>query len=260
MKKNKFLVIFTLMVYIFLLGPLLIIIGASFSSGNFLTFPPKGFSLKWFENILNVGMFMETLKISLGIAFLATMVALIMGIPAAYAINRYNFKGKNVLNGIFVSPVLIPGIVLGFALLKFLMVENDFPVYLSLFIGHAIILFPYAIRVVSSSLSNFDYSIEEAAMSLGLSKGKTFFKVVLPNIKSGVIAAFILAFINSFNNVPLSVFLSGPGVSTLPIQMLSYVEYNYDPTIAALSVVLMVFTIVLMVIVEKTLGLSYFAK
>ncbi|KGK87633.1 ABC transporter permease [Clostridium sp. HMP27] len=260
MKKNKFLVIFTLMVYIFLLGPLLIIIGASFSSENFLAFPPKGFSLKWFENILNVEMFMETLKISLGIAFLATMVALIMGIPAAYAINRYNFKGKNVLNGIFVSPVLIPGIVLGFALLKFLMVENDFPVYLSLFIGHAIILFPYAIRVVSSSLSNFDYSIEEAAMSLGLSKGRTFFKVVLPNIKSGVIAAFILAFINSFNNVPLSVFLSGPGVSTLPIQMLSYVEYNYDPTIAALSVVLMVFTIVLMVIVEKTLGLSYFAK
>lgn len=97
-------------------------------------------------------------------------------------------------------------------------------------------------------------------MSLGANKVKTFFTIVLPNIRSGVIAAFILAFINSFNNVPISLFLTGPGVSTLPIQMLIHVEYNFDPTIAALSVVLMAMTAVLMFIIEKTLGLSYFAK
>lgn len=134
------------------------------------------------------------------------------------------------------------------------------PIYTSLLIGHTIVIIPYIIRVIGSSLEGFDYAIEEAAMSLGAGKMQTFFKVVFPNITSGVIAAFMLAFINSFNNVPVSIFLTGPGVSTLPISMMSYVEYNYDPTVSALSVLLMIMTIVVMFIVEKTLGLSYFSK
>jgi putative spermidine/putrescine transport system permease protein len=105
-----------------------------------------------------------------------------------------------------------------------------------------------------------DFSIEEAAVSLGATRVKSFFLVVLPNVTSGVIAAFMLSFINSFNNVSVSLFLTGPGISTLPISMMSYVEYNYDPTISALSVILMVFTVLIMFIVEKTLGLSNFAK
>jgi putative spermidine/putrescine transport system permease protein len=127
-------------------------------------------------------------------------------------------------------------------------------------IGHTIVILPYIIRVISSSLENFDYSIEEAAISLGAGGLKTFFIIILPNISSGMIAAFILAFINSFNNVPISIFLSGPGVSTLPIQMMSYVEYYFDPTVSALSVVLMIMTAILMFIIERTLGLSFFAK
>lgn len=258
--NNKFLTAFAVLVYMFLLGPLVIIVGSSFGPDSFLVFPPRGFSLQWFANIFKVEMFLKTFRISMELAGLGTVFALILGVPAAYAVSRYKFKGKNILNSIFLSPVLIPGIVLGFSLLKHLVIVYDFPIYTSLLIGHTIILLPYIMRVISSSLSNFDYSVEEAAMSLGANRLKTFFIVVFPNIRSGVIAAFILAFINSFNNVPVSVFLSGPGVSTLPIQMLTYVEYNFDPTIAALSVVLMVLTVVLMMIVEKTLGLSYFAK
>ncbi len=259
-KKNKPLTIFAFLVYLFLLAPLVIIIISSFGPDKALIFPPKGFSLKWIANVFKIEMFRKTFFVSMQISIIGTLIALILGTPAAYALSRYNFKGKNFFNSIFLSPVLIPGIVLGFSLLKYLVSFLGLNVYMSLLIGHIIIIMPYIIRVISSSLSNFDYSTEEAAMSLGCSKLRTFFIVVLLNIKSGVIAAFILAFINSFNNVPVSVFLTGPGVSTLPIQMLIHVEYNFDPTIAALSVMLMIMTALLMFIVEKTLGLSFFTE
>ncbi|WP_352418262.1 ABC transporter permease [Proteiniborus sp.] len=259
-RKNKGLSIFAFLVYFFLLAPLLIIVATSFGPDKALIFPPKGFSLKWMANIFKIEMFRKSFVISMQLSVIGTIIALIIGIPAAYALSRYNFKGKNILNSIFLSPVLIPGIVLGFSLLRYLVIYSKLPIYTSLLIGHVIIIIPYIIRVISSSLSNFDYSIEEASMSLGANKIKTFFVIVLPNIRSGVIAAFILAFINSFNNVPVSLFLTGPGLSTLPIQMLIHVEYNFDPTIAALSVVLMAMTGLLMFIVEKTLGLSFFAK
>ncbi len=259
-KRNSFLTVFSILVYVFLVAPLIIISITAFGSDEFLKFPPTGFSFRWIENIFKVDMFMKTFKISMEIAVLGTFFALIIGIPAAYVLSRYDFKLKKMLQNLFLSPVIVPGIVLGFSLLQFLIVVNKWPVYPSLLIGHTVTILPYIIRVVSSSLESFDYSIEEAAISLGASRLKTFFTIVMPNVTSGIIAAFILAFINSFNNVPVSVFLTGPGVSTFPIQMMSYVEYYFDPTVAAISVLLMAITAVLMFIVEKTLGLSYFAK
>ena len=135
-----------------------------------------------------------------------------------------------------------------------------FPVYEGLLLGHFLVVLPYIIRVVGGSLEQFDYSIEEVAWSLGCNKFKAFFKVVLPNISSGIISSFLLAFINSFNNIPVSMFLSGPGITTLPASLMSYVEYNYDPTVSAVSVLLMLATIFIMFIVEKTLGISALAK
>ena len=136
----------------------------------------------------------------------------------------------------------------------------NFPVFESLLLGHFLVVLPYVIRIVGSSLDQFDFAIEEAALSLGCQKGQAFFKVVLPNITSGISAAFMLSFINSFNNIPVSMFLTGPGVTTLPTTLMNYIEYNYDPTVSAVSVLLMVATIVIMFIVEKTLGISALAK
>ena len=129
---------------------------------------------------------------------------------------------------------MIPAIVVGFSLFQFLLVKLNLTVTSSLLIGHTLVIIPYIIRVVGSSLEVFDYAIEEAAMSLGCKKSQTFFKVVLPNITSVVMAAFMLA-------------------------MMNYVEYNYDPTVSALSVILMILTIGIMYILEKTLGLSNFS-
>ena len=258
--KNPALAAYVTLVYFFLLGPLFIIAAAAFSGSSFLEFPPRSFSLKWFVNILEVSAFLETFLVSLKIALMGTFLSLIIGVPAAYALSRWAVPGRGVLQSIFVSPVIVPGVVLGFALLRFYNVQGGVPVFQTLLIGHTLIVLPYSIRVISSSLANFDPAIEEAAISLGCPRWRTFFVVVLPNIRAGVMAAFILAFITSMNNVPVSVFLTGPGVSTLPIQMLSYVENFFDPTIASLSVVLIGTTALFMFLIERTLGLSYFAR
>ncbi|UNK18690.1 ABC transporter permease [Paenibacillus sp. N3/727] len=259
-QQHHGLAVFTILAYIFLLGPLIIIMATSFGEGSVLKFPPEGFSLKWYQNIFEVDMFLTTFKVTIIVALVGNLIALLLGVPAAYALSRYQFKGKGLLNSIFISPILIPGVVLGFTMLKYLVVRFQLPVYTSLLIGHIVLMMPFIIRVIGSSLSNFDYSVEEASMSLGASRLKTFFTVVLPNIRSGLIAGVLLAFLESFNNVDISVFMTGPGVSTLPIQMLTYVENYFDPTIAAISVLLMMITALLMFSIERLMGLSYFTK
>jgi putative spermidine/putrescine transport system permease protein len=243
-------------VFAFLLLPLVIILGASLTSGTFLTFPPQGLSLRWFSFVLQQENFISSFQTSLVVATCGTGFALLVGVPVAYALARFRSGLPGWYSSIFFLPVLVPEIVFGFSLLKGVIVEYELPVITALLIGHTIIAIPYAVRVVGASLAAFDFSAEEAAISLGASPLKTFFVVVLPNISSGIIAAFILAFITSLNDVSVSLFLTGPGVSTLPIELFTYVEQHFDPSVAAVSVLLMLLTIAVIAIVERTLGLS----
>ncbi|MFQ3619553.1 MAG: ABC transporter permease [Spirochaetales bacterium] len=256
MKQSRFVLFSLIFLYFFLIGPFLLIFLASFGSEAIMTFPPKGFSLRWFEKVFTVRMFLDAFIISLGLGILSTLAALILGVPIAYALVRYQFVGKGVMEVVFASPAVIPGIVLGFALLRYFILVGNVPIKTSLFLGHTVILLPYTVRVVSAALRNLDLSIEEAAISLGAHPLRSFFLVILPNVQAGVIAAFILAFITSFNNVPLSLLLTGPGIATLPIQMLIYMEYYFDPTIAALSSILIVLTVGIVQTAEKVLGIS----
>ncbi|HWV22006.1 MAG TPA: ABC transporter permease [Devosia sp.] len=259
-KIHPALIGFTALVFLFLVGPLVIVVGAALSDTTYLTFPPQGLSLRWFENIFEIDAFRRTILTSLQVAVISTFVALLIGIPASYAMSRYRIQLPGWLSTLFVLPVLVPELVLGFSLLKNLAFQFNAPIFLSLIIGHTILILPYVIRVISASLASFDFSIEEAAISLGSPPLKTFFTVLLPNVRSGVIAAFILAFITSVNDVSISIFLTGPGISTLPIQLLAHMEQFFDPTVASVSVLLMVLTVAVMAIVERTLGLTFLAK
>ena len=254
------LIAFAVLVYLFLMGPLVIVIGSSLSDTTYLTFPPQGLTLHWFWQIWEISAFRRTIVTSLQIAFLSTALALLIGIPAAYALNRYRITLPGWLSTLFVLPVLVPEIVLGFSLLRSVAVGSDLPIFSTLLMGHTLIVLPYCVRVVSASLASFDFAIEEAAISLGSPPVRTFFTIVLPNIRAGVIAAFILAFITSINDVSVSLFLTGPGVSTLPIQILAHVEQFFDPVVASVSVLLMLLTVAVMAVVERTLGLTFLAK
>ena len=250
----------TVLVFLFLVGPLVIVLGSALSDTTYLTFPPQGLSLRWFENIFAIDAFRRTILTSLQIALLSTVIALLIGIPAAYALNRYRIQLPGWLATLFILPVLVPELVLGFSLLKNLAVQFNAPIFIALLFGHALLVLPYVVRVIGASLASFDFSVEEAAISLGSPPLKTFFTILLPNVRSGVIAAFILAFITSINDVSISIFLTGPGLSTLPIQLLAHMEQFFDPTVASVSVLLMILTVAVMAVVERTLGLTFLAK
>lgn len=245
--------VFTL---VFLIGPFFIIMISSFSGDASMSFPPNGISGQWYEKALGIEMFRTTFFISLQAGLLATLTALILGVPVAYVLVRYRFSGKGWVELFFASPAIVPGLVIGFSLLRFFVYLTNLPVFTGLYLGHSAILFPYTVRVVSASLRNFDAAVEDAAVSLGSSRLHAFFSVVFPNIRSGLAAAFILAFITSFNNVPISLFLTGPGVATLPIQMLVYMEYYFDPTISALSSIIIVLTVLIVQGAERMLGIT----
>lgn len=240
----------------FLIGPFLIIILAGMSAGDFMTFPPEGLSLKWYAKVFTVESFRDSFVLSMFLAIFCTLAALVLGVPAAYAISRYDIPYGETIKTIVAAPIIVPGIIVGLALLRYLVVPLNFTVTLALFLAHTALVLPYAVRVVSSSLNNLPRDMEEAAVLLGCSRLRAFTRVVLPNIQSGVLAAFILGFVTSFNQVPVSLFLSGPGVRTLPIDMLSYMEITYDPSVAALSALLALLSVVIVFIAEKFLGFS----
>ncbi len=240
----------------FLIGPFLIIILAGMSAGNSLAFPPDGLSLKWYAKVFTIESFRASFGLSLFLAVFGTLAALIIGIPAAYALNRYDIPGAETIKTAVAAPIIVPGIIVGLALLRYLVVPLDVTIFMALFVAHTALVLPYAVRVVSSSLQNLRSDMEEAAVLLGCTRLQAFTKVVLPNIKGGVLAAFILGFVTSFNEVPVSLFLSGPGVRTMPIDMLSYMEITYDPSVAALSALLAFLCVAIVFTAEKFLGFS----
>ncbi|MEM6280900.1 MAG: ABC transporter permease [Chloroflexota bacterium] len=258
MKATRWLLFSIFILYFFLLGPFVIIFVASFGADATMAFPPSGFSLEWFARIFEQEQFINSFWTSLRLGLISTGVSLIFGIPVAYGLVRFQFRGEDAIETIFSAPILVPGLVVGFAMLNFFVLFGRINVFQGLLIGHTAILFPYSVRVTSVSLRNLDPNIEEAAVSLGANRLRAFVLVVLPNMRAGIAAAFILGFITSFNNVPVSLFLSGPGITTLPVSMLSYMEYYFDPTIAALSTILVVFSIILVQLAERLLGLSRF--
>lgn len=244
------------LVLIFLIGPFVLICIAGLSAGETLAFPPQGLSLRWVWRVFEVQSFRAAFGLSMALAIGATLIALILGVPAAYALERYNPPGAATIRNIVTAPIIVPGIIVGLALLRYLVIPMGIGIIPALFIGHTALLVPYAVRVVGASLVNLRPDIEEAAVILGASRLGAFRRVVLPNITAGIMAAFIIGFITSFNQVPVSLFLTGPGITTLPVDMLFYMEFNYDPSIAALSGLLALMSLAIVMVAEKLLGLS----
>jgi putative spermidine/putrescine transport system permease protein len=256
MTPRLFAPITLLLVLIFLIGPFLIIVAASFSAGDTLAFPPQGFSFKWILKVFTVESFRDSFVMSMFLAIGGTFAALLLGIPAAYAMSRYKLPMSETVRTIVSAPIIVPGIIVGLALLRYFVVPIGLSITLALFLAHTALILPYAVRVVSASLNNLRSDIEEAAVLLGSSRMGAFFRVVLPNIRGGILSAFILGFVTSFNQVPVSLFLSGPGVRTLPIDMLGYMEIVFDPSIAALSSLLAFLSIGIVFVAERFLGFS----
>ncbi len=243
-------------IFLFLLGPFVLIAVAGLSAGETLAFPPQGISLRWFYAVFAMDNFRASFVLSMQLAVGSTLLALLLGIPAAYGLSRYQVPGREIIRTIVFTPVIVPGIIVGLALLRHAVIPLDMSVSLALVLAHTVLVVPYAVRVVTASLENLRPDVEEAAVMLGATRLRTFFRVVLPNIVHGILAAFILGFVTSFNQVPVSLFLTGPGITTLPIDMLASMEFVYDPSIAALSALMALMSMLIVLVAERLLGLS----
>lgn len=233
----------TYAVLAFIVLPLVVVVWVSFFSNKILSFPPEGYTLDWYIRAWDRNEFRNGLFLSLQIALFASIGSLIIGVPASFALIRYKFPGREIVTNILLSPMVVPGIVGGAAMYIFyidieiateVQVAGTLP---GLFAAHLLIALPWTIRLVTASLIGVDQSISEAAASLGAGPITIFFRIVLPVIKPALIASALFAFVASFIDLEKSLFLVGPGRTTLQIAIVSYLEWNLDSTIAAVAAV-----------------------
>jgi putative spermidine/putrescine transport system permease protein len=242
--------------YVVMIVPILFVVATAFTSERTLRFPPQGFSLRWFEAALSYDPFTQALVSSLQLALIATVLALLVGIPATLAIHRGRLPGKGLVEALFLSPLIVPELVVGLALYQQLVIGFRLDTFPVLLIGHTVLMLPYAVRVTGASLALADPALEEAARGLGASPLRAFFTVTLPLLRPGIFSAALLSFVTSFNNVPLSLLLQSRDFRTLPVTMLDYVQQSYDPMVAAMATLILAGTVVIAVIAERTVGFA----
>ncbi|MCM3569248.1 ABC transporter permease [Neobacillus mesonae] len=247
---------FCLLVYIFLAAPIVVVLLSSLTTTDYIVFPPKGITFKWYAELVNHPEFMQSFTLSIIVAFGTSIIATIIGTMASIAVVRYEFKGKSVITQLVGSPLLIPSVVFGVALLQFYSWIGIAASPIALVIGHIILTIPFVMRLVVASLVGFDRSIEQAAMNLGAGSLRVFFQITLPIIKSGVIAGAIFAFITSFDDLTVALFIVSTDVVTLPVRIYTYMQYQYDPIITSISSIMILLTVVLMVVIERVLGVG----
>jgi putative spermidine/putrescine transport system permease protein len=243
---------------LFLLAPIAVVIVASFSDRPYLVFPPRGFSLRWYRQFFESGEFRDALALSVQLGLLTTAISSLLGVLASLALVSLRFRGIEIVRAVFASPLMVPGIVVGIAMLIYFNRIGMGNSFASLLLAHVALTLPYVIRIVSAGLQSFDHSLEEAARGLGASRARALVDVTLPLIKGSLMAAAVFAFIISFDEVVVTLFLAGPKLMTLPVAIYTYIEYTSDPSIAAISTILVVLTVVAVLVIDRTAGFTRF--
>ena len=245
---------------LYLLLPTLIIVFASFTASDHIAFPPQGLSLRWFVRLWG----MEEVRVSAWRSFLvalgATAISIGLGVAAAFPLVRSRFPGREALNAFLMSPLILPSLVYGLAALMFVSaigVPLSIPV---LVLSHVAIIVPYVIRTTAASLALLDPHLEEAARSLGANTRKTFLRVILPNLLPGIATGGAFAFISSFDNLTVSLFLASPRVETLPIRLFAMINFDLDPAAAAISAVLVGLAFAVVLLAHWAIGLTRIAR
>ena len=256
-RVNWFSKLITILTYTFILAPMIIIVAVSFNPSAAITFPPEGFSLKWYQNIFTGHTdFVTGFANSIKIAVIATIFDIFIGVFASLSVTKYNFKGKSLLVSFFTSPMFIPSISFAFVLMRTTASIKMFTPFTKILIGHIVIILPYIIRNTMSVLINFNWTLEDAAASLGANPRQVFFKITLPLIKPGIISGAMLAFLYSFDEAVISSFLTSAKFTTMPIQIINYMEFQFDPTVAAIATILMASSLIIMLVINKLVGLD----
>lgn len=242
---------------ILLILPILVAVAMSFDGASYMTpFPPHSFSTQWYRSFFGNSYYINGLKVSILLAVLATVISTTAGTAAAVVLDRYDFPGKALLSSAFMSPMVVGGVVVGFSLLMFLSKLHIDNGVARLLAGHVIITLPFTIRSSLAGLAGINPRLGEAALSLGANERKAFFDITLPLAKTGIIAGGVFAFAFSMDEVAASMFLTTTKVYSLPIALISMMRSNFNLTIAAAAVMLLCLTVVLIVILDRLVGMD----
>ncbi|MCR8723374.1 ABC transporter permease [Frigidibacter sp. ROC022] len=250
--------IFVILAALLLLAPLVVVVGVSVSESQFIAFPPNGFSLKWYGNALGSREYVEAFWLSLRLAALVTLSATLIGGAAAIALSRR--RGGQALETFFLSPLVIPSIIFAIGMLMLWSSLFGVTSFLALWIAHTVVALPYVLRTTLAVLAESDPFLEEAARTMGASWPRRLWHVVLPQCRPGLAAGAFFAFNISFDEAVLSLFLRNPGLNTLPVQIYGQLEFSPDPTVAAVSTMMIVLTVTLIVLLDRLLGLNRVAS
>lgn len=248
--------VFTVCIYVFLSVPTIVIIGAAFSKSNFLTFPPVGFSLKWFTAVLSSGAWQQSFEISLLIVVIVCPIALAISVPAAYALARFKFRGRGAVTLLLSAPLMVPQVALGLALLSYYQRPHLYNTIIGLVIAHVLIVLPYVIRVSLVNLESLDRKVEQAAATLGAPFWRIFKDITLPLIRPGMVAGVIFASVLSFGELAVTAFIAGPKTTTVPLRIFADVQFSYDPSIAAVSTLFVVVSLIALYLADRAIGIS----
>jgi putative spermidine/putrescine transport system permease protein len=241
---------------VYFLLPLVIIVGTSFTTTAFLHFPPEGFTLAWYGKFLGDSSYLQSIGLSATLAASATASAVLLGVPVALVLARGEVPAARLITALFLSPLILPPIVIGAALLQFATSVGIARTFAALYFGHVVLIIPYVVRTTLASLARFDRSLEEAAQDLGASGPQTFFLVTLPLIKPGIVAGSLFAFIISWINVEISIFNTTASLMPIPVKLFNYIQYNVDPMIAAVSATTIYVAVIVVVLLDRIVGIE----
>lgn len=244
------------LVVAFMLAPLVVVCLVAFTPADTLSVPWGDYSLRWFRAVFEHSDLVTSFWNSLLVAALAASGSTLIAVPAALALARHDFPGRQALNGLLMSPLIVPHLVLGVAMLRLFALLDARGSTAWLTLAHVVIVTPYALRLMLAALAGADPAVEHAARSLGASRWTAFRRVTLPLMLPGVTGGWLLGFINSFDEVTMSIFITSPQTVTLPVRMYMLATESIDPMMAAVSALIVALTAVVMVVLDRLYGLD----
>ena len=245
----------TALFFAFLLAPLVILVAVSFNP-TAMVFPPQGFTLKWYATILDKPDFLHAAWASTLLAVMTALLSTGLGVLAAIGLQRHKGASRGLVSALLMSPLFIPAVIVALALFQIIFMMGIVNNLWTLLAAHVVVTLPYPVRNVMAQMEGFDIRLEEAAMSVGATPWQALSRVTLPLLKASIIPSLIIVFVLSWNNYTVSIFLANKDWTTLPLQLRAYLQYEYEPFVAAMSTILIVASIVLLVIVDRTVGLG----
>ena len=248
--------LFHLLFMVFILAPLVVVCLVAFTPNDFLSIPTRHFSLRWFVALWGDDDFTSAFKTSMLLGVFSATLSSALALPAAMGLARYRFPGRDAIHAFLLSPLMIPPVVLGIAFLRLFTLINMGGSFVSLVACHALLIFPSALRLIMAAFVGQADEAERAARSLGAGRWTTFRRITLPMIVPGLVGGWVLAFINSFDELTATIFVAAPATITLPVRIYMSMAETVDPMVAAVSTAIIALTLVAMLVLDRIYGLN----